>query len=422
MATKREAPTSTESYFTAEGGNYKSNRREVGGHGANNAANDGNGNPDGGSGGGVTGVPIQLQAPIGNRKEHPTNLVYSGTTFIGPGKDQANPTKENTWYRFPWEHIQAGIRGWIAQNQYERYLTWKAEDITVTFKNPLCIQDISTDGGALATAGQNMHAQVFGYMDTNYATGISTSFNTSDETLTQVQLENLMSSWGNHGYGINGQPIRLPKADISRNSFQHNFPDVKNIGVGPGSVMKFGWNIKSPYWRSTMQLFNQMTISGTDFVPQTAMRWDEHHGVTAAYDPNELSSTTLTDRPLVWNRDRDLRKDFANSKYWVTHSASTNTPTLYNAYVAPTPMPKIWLQLQPQLGGIAAGVSDAVVQLQFEVNIKLNMSGQCPAVLEAAPVIGTALPERAQYCRRWIENNGRMLPLFRPIMRKETYT
>ena len=117
-----------------------------------------------------------------------------------------------------------------------------------------------------AVAGQNLHAQIFGYQDNLYFTGVAQSYNTGSDAntgntgdiLTQDDLERLLKSFGNHGYDNNGQIVRLPKVNVSRNSFQHNFPDVKQMGMGGGNSISYGWNMTSPYWRSTMEFYNKM--------------------------------------------------------------------------------------------------------------------------------------------------------------------
>lgn len=115
--------------------------------------------------------PISLQQHLGNRKSHRARFVYSGTTFVGQAVTEET-VYNNVWYRFPWEFTQSALRGWESQNIYERYLFWRAHEIKITFKNPICIQDQVTADGQV-TSGQNLHAQLFGYEDNLYQTGVA---------------------------------------------------------------------------------------------------------------------------------------------------------------------------------------------------------------------------------------------------------
>ncbi len=246
----------------------------------------------GGSGGSGT-APLPLQRHAGNRKTFKHVLKYSGTTFIGQSIDAENGS-ENTWYRFPWEFTQHAIRSWESTRLIEHYLFWKAHRIAITVKNPICIQDqLNPDGQA--TAGQNLHAQLFGYEDNLYMTGIAQSYETGyDETGTldgpqqgttydENELQNFLYSLGNHGYDSAGNIVVLAKRNVSRNSFQHNFPDVKQCGMGGGNSISYGWDMKSPYWRSTTELYNQMAASYGTFCPEFAVMWDENFGRVGLY-------------------------------------------------------------------------------------------------------------------------------------------
>ena len=88
------------------------------------------------------------------------------------------------------------------------------------------------------------------------------------------------------------------------------------------------------------------------------------------------------------------------------------------------PIPKVYLQLQPQVESIASGIGNAVAQVQFEVHIEYEMMGQCPSILEATSVIegGESRADEATYGRRWTDNIAYTVPIFYPIMTEEIFT
>ena len=96
----------------------------------------------------------------------------------------------------------------------------------------------------------------------------------------------------------------------------------------------------------------------------------------------------------------------------------------FNVYYRdPEPIPKIYLQLQPQVNSIDTGVGNAVAQIQFEVHIDYEMMGQCPSILEATSVVegGESRADEATYGRRWTENIAYTVPIFYPIMTEEIF-
>ena len=116
-----------------------------------------------GATGGTPYQPIALQRHLGNRKTRSGRFVYSGTTYVGSAFKDGY---ENVWYRFPWEFTQSAIRSWESLLRAERWLFWRAYRISIEFKNPMSIQDATVAASGDFTAGQNLHAQLFGYMDT----------------------------------------------------------------------------------------------------------------------------------------------------------------------------------------------------------------------------------------------------------------
>ena len=264
----------------------------------------------------------------------------------------------------------------------------------------------------------------------------------------------MIKSWGNHGYSTDGSAKRLPGVRISRNSFSHNYPDVKQCGMGGGNRMAFQWNMQSPYWRSTQELFNQASDSNDQFIDEGFVRWDEQFGriglygddaeVIDQYD-NQSAQTNGVVCPMgyVKTLNRNVRNPLTTNaqSFWVQMEggntncgsgsgglncpagACTNATKGVNQYYRdPEPMPKLYLMLQPQLSAIEAGVGNAVAQIQFEVHVDVELMGQCPSVLEGGTVSGQSLPERALYGRRWINNMAWKMPIYYPIVVSDDFT
>lgn len=405
----------------------------------------------GGGGGGTPYQPLALQKHLGNRKSHNTRFVYSGTTFVGASYVNSTDQATNVWYRFPWEFTQQAIRAWESYNISERYLFWKAHHISIEFKNPICVQDVGSDSGEV-TAGQNLHAQLFAYQDNLYTTGIANTFDTRDDEQSNEDIDNLLRSFGNHGYDDNGVPVQLPRSYISRNSFAHNFPDVKQCGMGGGNRIAYQWNMSSPYWRSTMELYNQATDTLDTFQPTNFVRWDEQFGrigmyADDSYALDEYNNGVETACPQAWIRgiNRNLRNPSATSTddFWTEvvrgntncADAGTECPNYgitgacanagygFNQYYRdPEPIPQLWLQLQPQLSSITQGLGNSVAQVQFEVHIDIELMGQCPSILEATTLVAQAIPDSHSYARRWINNMGWKMPIFYPIVMTDDRT
>jgi len=368
-----------------------------------------------GSGGPYT--PVELAKPVYNRKIRHESIQYSGTTFIGPAKVDAN---ENVWYQFPWEYTQAAISSWRRNKLLDQYLVWKATDIRVKFMNPLCIQDIGEATGGLASAGQNLHAQLYAYQDNCYMTGISHQW----PTTTIDEANSLIASWRKQGYNDDGLPIRLPELQLSTAQFQYYYPDVKQCTMGPGNEMSYHWNINNSHWRSTMQLDNRPQATDTNL--HDYVRWDEYLGATMVLDPGSVDVDArgeLIDfiTPQSDKRQSSLFTTWSTNREVGGLNGTTNV-TGPNPFILQTnsdPIPKLWLQLQPQLGAIATGLSDAVCQLQFQVEIDLEFSMICPSILtDVSSMTGITETRKQKYGSEWVNFNG--IPMWIPIARRFT--
>lgn len=235
--------------------------------------------------------------------------------------------------------------------------------------------------------------------------------------------------------------------------------------MGGGNRIAYQWSLKSPYWRSTMELYNQASEQNqapVGFVPSNFIRWDEQFGrigmygddscdnccpiATASgtcegsqvpcndqYDPTNDQTGAI--KPIAYvremnhnlrNPNRDLDTDM-----WIrmppanTCSATLGTNASYGMnqyYRDPEPIPQLWLQLQPQLAGITGGLGNAIAQVQFEVDIEIELMGQCPSVMEAFSLTGSGQPNTHSYARRWVNNMGWKMPIFYPITMSDDYT
>lgn len=194
-----------------------------------------------------------------------------------------------------------------------------------------------------------------------------------------------MSSWSRHGYKSDGTPQKLPSENIQYASqFSHNYPDVKQMGMGGGNHINFAWNMTSPYWRSTMDLYNKAITKPDTYVKEGTVRWDENFGRVGCHSNDAI--TVDQDKPYtsgtsayVRGYKRTIRDSYETDNFWIrmpnvadaSRSGNTN-PFSYGInqyYRDPEPIPSLWLQLQPQLSAITSGVGNSVAQVQFEVRI-----------------------------------------------------
>lgn len=319
-------------------------------------------------GGGNAGDPIPMAFPQHQRAVDHFTLKAAGTTFIKPG---VSTTSDNLWSRFPWELIQPFINDWTVFELCDKYLMWKTQNIGITFKNPLCIQEVGTN---LATAGQNLHANLFGYMDNMYINGTYNPFNVGG-TDTEVEINTLMLSWKHHGYS-GGLPISLPQYTFADDTllWQNNWPDVKQCGMGPGKSMSFAWNVNNKYWKST-DLFKSLPrlSPATTFQQGMFCRWDERFGhISRVLHP----ATSHTLRSPNANKQGVTNLERSQWQSGIYGGNTTNQTSVF--YMDPDPIPGLYLQLQPQLGAISTGISDSICQVQWELTVNIVCSGRLP--------------------------------------------
>ncbi len=376
-------------------------------------AEPGGGDPSTKPSGGTPYQPVPLSAHMGNRKTAHIQIKASGTTFV---RAAADGTATNLWSRFPWEHQQFFTRAWEKARIPEEYLFWKCKKAHLQVKNPICIQDVGGSESGLATAGQNLHAQLFGYEDNLYTTGISTDI---EQFTTAGDITNLLESWNQHGFSNAGTPINLPTTNINPNQFRYNYPDVKQCGMGGGNTIDYSWNIHSPYWRSTEQ-FQMSTAQGIDnFEQHGLVRWDEHFGIVQQLDNEEEVSLINAAQNLRAGPGTTGFRSWENVKQGSISDAQVWGLPKVAYHVSPDPMPKVWFQLQPQLGAIATGLSESICQVQFEVIYDIEMCGRAPSVMETDVTWLSNIGNRTavEYANQWLVNFGKRIPLFTPIMR-----
>lgn len=334
-----------------------------------------------GGGGGAGPDPLPIALPQNARGVEKYRLKAAGTTFIRDGQGTGIDA-ESAWSRFPWENIQLFIADWTSIELQQRFLYWKATKITICFKNPLCIQEIGNATSGLVTAGQNLHAQLFGYMDDMYLLGV----NNPIKAMVELDVNKLVQSWKNNGYSA-GLPISLPEQNVSTNMalFQNNWPDVQNCGMGPGHTLGFAWNIHSPYWRSTAVFGCAMqTAAGTPIFVTANSRWDERLGMISSIQTPTANVTVPTAFYTNVNATAPEATPLARAQW---QSKALSEQNLQIPYMDPSPIPGIYFQLQPQLGAISTGVSSSVCQVQWEMTIDIVCTGKLPRTSNDQPTL-----------------------------------
>lgn len=333
-------------------------------------------------------------------------LKFAGTTFIRAAN---NGTADNLWTNFPWEYYRLFLANDTYMQIYSTHLYWKAEHIHIQFKNPLCIQELGAGATGITQSGTNMQAQLFGISDVNYLTAINSKPGPHGNAFTNTEFSNWMTSWRHHGY-LNNLPHPLPQVDIADSLFTSIDPDVKEMGMGPGQSFDFGWSIPNQFWRGTTEF--QMSAPAGD--NNETPRWDPYLGqvLCAAPTGNEAANPEvnymLPEMPLR----RDRVAGIPLSQFLYAAGQPCPIPQAVMSCCA-DPIPKLWLQLQPQLSGLTSGTGNSVAQLQFEMDVSLALTGRVPRrnhLGEYASVNGWA----SEY------GLGRLgvqtLPIFKPIM------
>lgn len=366
----------------------------------------------GSAGGGMGGDPEQMMHAQHTNAIDKYTMKVGGTTFVGAGATGV-AGEDNTWFRFPWETVLDKISDWSAIEVGQKWMYWKATKIHIQFKNPMCIQDIGTATAGLVSAGQNLHASLFGYVDDLYQLGLDEPY----ETYTEADMTALIRSWRNHGYE-NGLPIILKDKTVGDGggTFQNNYPDVKQCGMGNAHKLDFSWNIHSPFWRSTDELIARPTVGGIAGAKGPLMgRWDEKLGAIST------SSRNTSFRYWMGDVNNPTVASLVRSQ-WIKYPDTPATFTLDRmpwVYRDPNPIPGLYLQLQPQIGSIATGVSESVCQLQFELSIELACRGRLPRMGMDRQSM-TAAPSYDAKVNGQNFKANRQVPIFVPMIELET--
>lgn len=336
---------------------------------------------DGGTGaaGGVSGSPIPISLPQFTRKQDIYTLKFSGTTWV---ESSVANTRHNNWHNMPWEFCRMFMAPDNIRELHSKYLWWKATNIQIQIKNPVCVQNIGTTTSGLVQTGQNNQAQLFGYLDDTYLTGVTTKPGpTGSAQTTATFLGDLGHSFGGHGYNsTTNVPQFLPSADIDQDLFDHATPDVKTCGMGGGAAMEFGWNITSPYWRDTGEL---LWAAWNTTTPLVCSAWDERLGTTRDIMPvGSVNASTATQfyGPGLFARAGAAAAPIAQA---VNPDSWNPLPTTI-VVADGDPIPKLWLQLQPQLNSVETGTAESVVQIQFEMSVTLLCTGRVPRRINTA--------------------------------------
>lgn len=363
-----------------------------------------------GAAGGAAGNPLPLLADQNQRAIDGYRLKFGGTTWVKPSSDGTAPNN-NLWSIFPWEFYQLFIQKEQVNEIVASHMYWRAKKIKVEFKNPLCVQAIQTTTDPLAAAGQNVQAQMFTYSDNMYMFAptdrIGADTNNIPTGLSKADLTALVDSWDTAGYA-GATPSFLPIFQVTNGSFSSGTPDVKSLGMGGGQAVTHSWNIHSPYWRSTTNLFD--TTRDFDTNRPSMPRWDEWFG-TIGYgvNGNNVAPAALPG----W--ETQIPTANRNAQPQVTAAFET----VYTPYRCPDPIPRLFLQLQPQLGSLGTGGQAAsACQINFEMEVDLELTGRVPRqctqigynnTVASVPQFGLNLTNRF----------GR--PLFYPLINNDPY-
>lgn len=355
---------------------------------------------------GAAGVPIPMMHPQNTRSQDHTTMKFAGTTWITPANSAGG---DNVWCNFPWEYprLFGDYDHWA--EIYSSHAYWKASKVSITFKNPLCVQNLGTTTAGLTTTGQNVQAQLFGYNDDLYTSGIvsgpTTGFNQGFPTI--VQMQSIVNSWRNHGYD-GGAIVNLNNVDVIPDAFDASHPDVKTIGMGPGQAMTFGWNIHSPYWRSTNEFYNNTTTTTGALM----VRWDEHVGIINELAP--VSSTTATTLYSSSAANVMYRQNGNSMRTSALPGGTTTTLPSASMYVCPDPIPKLFLQLQPQLNSLDAGTGDSRCQLQWEMSVDVTLMGRVPRKCDGLAIGTINVPNKGGFAGT--RYNNAQVPVFKPVL------
>lgn len=362
------------------------------------AARSGGGGETGSGNVGASGIPSPLMHVQHMRSHDHYTMKFAGTTWLQSSNDGV---ADNLWSNFPWEWPAMFVRSDQGMELFSSHLYWRAKGINIEFKNPVCVQNIGTTAAGLEATGQNLQAQLFSYLDTNWITGVTTS--PAGRGYTEAVANTLVGSWDNHGYTA-GATTLLTTVDLPATALTPSYPDVKNCGMGPGQSLKHGWSIHDKYWRSTKELLGFDMAANSNQAPA----WDERWGMIG--DPFIGATTRFS---------ANVNLATARVNFAVPGSvAATATQLSVPPYRSAEPIPALYLTLQPQLSGLNAGTGEARCQLQWEMSVDIELTGRVPRITSGVGFqAGLITASSYQYADQVNANYAkaiRCVPIFTP--------
>ena len=361
-----------------------------------------------GHGTGVSGTPIPMVRKQGVRKIDKHVVTAGGTIWI---KDGVESNAANHWTKFPWEYFRLFMNTQQLNELVYKYVYWKCMGVEIEIKNPVCVQETNTGAGGTVTAGQNLQANIFGFLDTMYATGLWThSGVTPDIKWSNEVADGFCHALATNGYNADGTPFILPSAQQEVRIFSSNHPDCKQIATGPGQALQFMWDVKSPYWRTTTEFCALPGVGDGEayqFNADCLARVDEYLGrIGSPFDTIGNQCVYQDQRIMLGNPANDEPR-------WNVASRAEAFGVKGMPFMSSDPIPNLWLQLQPQLGAISTGVSNSVCQLQVELKYHFACTGRIPRMNRRGPLSSGTLYRDQSYTQYFKYVSG--IPIFQPF-------
>lgn len=371
---------------------------------------------------GTPGVePVQILRKQKSRKIDKYTVVAGGTTWVKSANDG---TSTNLWSYFPWEFINLFLTDMEAIEISQKYRYWKCVKAEVSFKNPKCVQSINAGTTPSDLAGVNDHAQLYTYLDDMWLTGVSQWPSIANDTLPVLaNVQSLVNSWRTNGY-TSGTARALEQLDQPVNRFYPASPDVETIVMGPGHESSYEWDCPSPYWRGTGELINGLPVQAGRETGQMVelrtgfSRWDEHIGsvgMLQGYDTADVVNMAVLNPQTAVNQDPNAGTKWRGYTYLEASLQSRYMPSQI-LFSTNDPMPRVWLTLQPQLGGLDSGIAQSSCQVDFEVKYTLLCTGRVPRELNPNSVLFTN-PSNTRSAGVFAQTmeSVNYLPIFRPV-------
>ena len=304
--------------------------------------------------------------------------------------------------------------------------------------NGQLVQNIGSAPAEIVQAGLNMQSDIYGYLDENYLYGVSEwpvpENNDPNAGSVIAGYRDLLRSWPTNGYN-QGVPVQLfPFQDtvIRPIDLSCDMGGVKRMQPSNNASMKFGWQCKGAYWRSTRE-FSQALGTNSSRTEQSLLattRWDENKGyVSLQADLLDFKSPTSSvgESEFFINADTpytnsskpyympagDYQREFTSQPVGGgTSDDNTRVSCLPTSclYMDPEPIPKLMLSSQPTVGSLASGANISAVQICFNLKAHLRFKGRPPARLYTTWL--PSLEDKLYGTRQWQANN---LPIFRPF-------